>query len=217
MSEFPQVFDDVFVSLISVGEESGELPDVMLKLTESLKWQDELIAKAKTVIIYPAFVGVVVLGSHAVHDAVCRAADGGFHTGNGSGPANSHAGADRVIQLSRPTTGGGQCRMPVRHPVGNQDGRRAGTIRFRMIVDGWKLRFWYIGPVMSKIVLSRFASYFALCYGAGLDVLSSLKISENIAGNAVIRKGIQDISAGIADGTVAECTASRRPICFRRW
>jgi len=69
-----------------------------------------------------------------------------------------------------------------------------------MVVDGWKLRVWYVGPVMSKIVLSRFASYFALCYGAGLDVLSSLKISENIAGNAVIRKGIQDISAGIADG-----------------
>ena len=62
MAEYPDVFDDLFVSLISVGEESGELPDVMLKLTESLKWQDELMAKAKTVIMYPAFVGVVVIG-----------------------------------------------------------------------------------------------------------------------------------------------------------
>jgi type IV pilus assembly protein PilC len=72
---------------------------------------------------------------------------------------------------------------------------------FRLIVDGWKLRVWFVGPVMSKIVLSRFASYFALCYGAGLDVISSLRISENIAGNAVIRRGITRISAGIADGS----------------
>ena len=62
MAEYPHVFDDVFVNLIAVGEESGELPNVLLKLTESLKWQDELIAKAKTVIIYPAFVGTVVVG-----------------------------------------------------------------------------------------------------------------------------------------------------------
>jgi type IV pilus assembly protein PilC len=72
---------------------------------------------------------------------------------------------------------------------------------FRLIVDGWKLRVWFVGPVMSKIVLCRFASYFALCYGAGLDVISSLRISEDIAGNAVIRRGITRISAGIADGS----------------
>ena len=71
---------------------------------------------------------------------------------------------------------------------------------FRLIVDGWKLKAWYIGPVTTKIVLSRFASYFAHCYSAGLDVLSSLRISEDIAGNTVIRKGIERISAGIADG-----------------
>ena len=71
---------------------------------------------------------------------------------------------------------------------------------FRYVVDGWKLKAWYIGPVTSKIVLSRFASYFALCYASGLDVIASLRIAEDIAGNAVIRKGIQQISSGIADG-----------------
>jgi type IV pilus assembly protein PilC len=33
----------------------------MQRLTESLKWQDELIAKSKSIAMYPAFVGVVVL------------------------------------------------------------------------------------------------------------------------------------------------------------
>ena len=71
---------------------------------------------------------------------------------------------------------------------------------FRLKLDGLKLRLWFIGPIQMKITLSRFASYFALCYGAGLDVLASLKISEDIAGNAVIRNGIESVSSEIAEG-----------------
>jgi type IV pilus assembly protein PilC len=71
---------------------------------------------------------------------------------------------------------------------------------FRYRVDGWKLKLWYIGPITTKILLSRFSSYFALCYSAGLNVIASLRISEDIAGNAVIRAGIQQIANNIADG-----------------
>jgi len=198
MAEFPHVFDDVFVSLIAVGEESGELPDVMLKLTESIKWQDELIAKAKTVIIYPAFVGVVVLGVmlfmmlYVVPQMVEFIREMGQDL-----PLHTRA----LIGFSNFLVNNWWWAVPlpfvllllIRFQARRDDA-------FRLVVDGWKLKAWYIGPVMSKIVLSRFASYFALCYGAGLDVLASLKISENIAGNAVIRKGILEISAGISDG-----------------
>ena len=62
MADFPDTFKSVFVSLVAVGEETGELPVVLQKLTESLKWQDELVAKAKSIMIYPAFVGAVVMG-----------------------------------------------------------------------------------------------------------------------------------------------------------
>ncbi|MGI9271359.1 MAG: type II secretion system F family protein [Woeseiaceae bacterium] len=198
MAGFPAVFDDVFISLIAVGEESGELPDVMLKLTESLKWQDELIAKAKTVVIYPAFVGVVVLGVmlfmmlYVVPQMVEFIREMGQDL-----PIHTRA----LIGFSNFLVNHWWWAVPL--PFVVLFGIRFQARRddaFRLVVDNWKLKMWYIGPVMSKIVLSRFASYFALCYGAGLDVLSSLKISENIAGNAVIRKGITEIAAGIADG-----------------
>ncbi len=198
MREYPHVFDDVFVSLISVGEESGELPDVMLKLTESIKWQDELIAKAKTVIIYPAFVGVVVLGVmlfmmlYVVPQMVEFIREMGQDL-----PIHTRA----LIGLSNFLVNHWWWAVPLPFVVLLAIKYQAGRDEsFRFVVDGWKLRAWYVGPVITKITLSRFASYFALCYGAGLDVISSLKISEDIAGNAVIRKGIEQISEGIADG-----------------
>ncbi|MDJ0941345.1 MAG: type II secretion system F family protein [Woeseiaceae bacterium] len=198
MAEFPDVFDDVFVSLVSVGEESGELPEVLRKLTESLKWQDELVSKAKTVIIYPAFVGTVVLGVllfmmlYVVPQMTDFMRDMGQTL-----PIHTRA----LIGFSDFLGNHWWWVLPLPVVVVllvKLQARRSDT--FRYMIDGYKLRLWYLGPIITKLLLSRFASYFALCYGAGLNVISSLKISEEIAGNEVIRAGMQQIAANIADG-----------------
>ena len=62
LAEYPAIFDKVFVSLVKAGEHSGELSEVLKRLSESLKWQDELAAHTKKLVMYPAFVGSVVLG-----------------------------------------------------------------------------------------------------------------------------------------------------------
>ncbi len=198
MAEYPDVFDDIFVNLISVGEESGELSDVLLKLTESLKWQDELIAKAKTVVMYPAFVGIVVLTVmlfmmlYVVPQMVDFIREMGQTL-----PIHTRA----LIGFSGFLVNNWWWAVPL--PFVLLIAARIYAERdagFRYQVDKLKLRAWYVGPIAQKLVLSRFASYFALCYGAGLDVLSSLKISEDIAGNVVIREGIRKIADSIADG-----------------
>src|SRR6266851_5613800 len=61
LAEFPEVFSKVFVSLIRSGEQTGKLPEVLKSLTETLKWEDELAAQTKKLMIYPAFVGGIVM------------------------------------------------------------------------------------------------------------------------------------------------------------
>ncbi|MBL8514950.1 MAG: type II secretion system F family protein, partial [Betaproteobacteria bacterium] len=63
MAEHPQAFDDVFVALIRTGEQSGQLPEVLTKLTENLKWQDELSAQVIKAMMYPAVAGTVIIGA----------------------------------------------------------------------------------------------------------------------------------------------------------
>ena len=62
MAEHPQVFDKVFCSLILAGENTGNLPIVLNNLSESLKWEDELASHTKKLMMYPVFVGTVVIG-----------------------------------------------------------------------------------------------------------------------------------------------------------
>lgn len=198
MDDYPTIFDEVFVSLVTVGEETGELPQVMKKLTESLKWQDELIAKAKSVVMYPAFVGVVVFSVllfmmlYVVPQMVDFIREMGQEL-----PIHTLA----LIALSNFLVENWYWVIAVPPAAfGLLKYHAHRSKRFRYRVDGWKLKMWYTGPILTKIILSRFASYFALLYGSGMDVLTSLKISEDIAGNAVVKHGLQQIGASIADG-----------------
>ena len=47
LSEHPAVFDKVYVTLVRIGEETGQLADVLKDLAETIRWQDELVSQTK--------------------------------------------------------------------------------------------------------------------------------------------------------------------------
>jgi type IV pilus assembly protein PilC len=57
-----------------------------------------------------------------------------------------------------------------------------------------------LGPILRKIILSRFASVFALMYASGITILDAIRSSEEIAGNLVIQDGLHQVGQQIADG-----------------
>lgn len=198
MEDHPDAFDEVFVNLIAVGEETGELAEVLKKLTDSLKWQDELVAQAKSIVVYPAFVGVVVLSVllFMMIYVVPQMMDF-IHEMGQELPLHTQA----LIGLSNFMVGNWWWVVPappLMVVLLSIWAKKSTTMRFR--VDRWKLNFWYTGPIVSKIILSRFASYFALLYSAGLDVLAALRISEDIAGNAAVKDALEKISVAITAG-----------------
>ena len=76
----------------------------------------------------------------------------------------------------------------------------ARSPRFRFGFDDFKLRLPLLGPIQRKIILSRFASIFAMMYSAGITILDCIKTSEEIAGNLVIREGLERAGQQIAEG-----------------
>jgi type IV pilus assembly protein PilC len=66
--------------------------------------------------------------------------------------------------------------------------------------DYTKLRLPVIGPILQKIIMSRFTNLFALMYQSGITILDAIKTSEDIVGNRVIADGLmragQQINAG---------------------
>ena len=68
-------------------------------------------------------------------------------------------------------------------------------------IDSLMLKLPIMGPLVTKIILARFSTYFALMYQSGLGVLDCIQISEKIVGNRVIEEGLQRVGREINDGT----------------
>jgi type IV pilus assembly protein PilC len=72
--------------------------------------------------------------------------------------------------------------------------------RGRYYYDYMKLHVPIVGPILQKIILARFASFFALMYQSGITVLDAMKSSEDIVGNRVIADGLQRAGQSISSG-----------------
>jgi type IV pilus assembly protein PilC len=57
-----------------------------------------------------------------------------------------------------------------------------------------------IGPILRKIILSRFASSFAMMYASGITVLDAIRSCEEIVGNRPLERALHKAGQQIAEG-----------------
>jgi len=67
-------------------------------------------------------------------------------------------------------------------------------------LDRYKLALPFVGPIVRKIVLSRFASSFALMYASGITVLDAIRSSEDLVGNRPLAAALRTAGQQIAEG-----------------
>lgn len=198
LADYPDVFSTVFTSLIKAGEDTGKLPEVLKELAEALKWEDELAAQTKKLIMYPAFVGSIVLlvtfflMIYLVPQMV------GFIKNMGQViPLQTRI----LIEVSAFFVGYWWALIAVPAIIVTAIRMAAKTnpaVQYQL--DRMKLALPTIGPILRKIILSRFASTFAMMYASGITVLDAVRSSEETAGNMVIKDALHMAGQQIADG-----------------
>jgi type IV pilus assembly protein PilC len=70
----------------------------------------------------------------------------------------------------------------------------------RYQIDRLKLAMPVSGEILRKIILSRFASIFALMYASGITILDAIRSSEETTGNVVIQEGLKLAGQQIGEG-----------------
>lgn len=198
MMEYPKVFDGVFASLVRAGESSGNLPEVLKNLVESLKWQDELASQTKKLIMYPAFMGTVVIGVVLFMMIYLVPKMVGFITSMGQ-----QLPLHTKILIATSNIFVNYWYLVIGLPVLVVAGlaflvRTNADARYRF--DEYKLRLPLVGTIQRKIILSRFAGVFAMMYSSGISILDSLRATEGVVGNRVIRRGLERVGEMIAEG-----------------
>ena len=198
LGEFPEVFSKVFVSLVRSGEQTGKLGEVLLSLTESLKWEDELVAHTKKLAMYPAFVGsVVLLVTFFLMIYLVPQMTAFIRNMGQEIPLQTRiliAVSSFFVNywwavLAAPFVAWAALKLAIkRNP------------RVQYAIDHYKLTMPLIGPILRKIILSRFASSFAMMYASGITVLDAIRSCAEIVGNKPMENALHMAGQQIADG-----------------
>ncbi|HEY7238621.1 MAG TPA: type II secretion system F family protein [Burkholderiales bacterium] len=198
LGDFPEVFSKVFVSLVRSGEQTGRLSEVLGSLTESLKWEDELAAQTKKLVMYPAFVGTVVVAVFFFLMIYLVPQMTGFIRNMGQQiPLQTRvlmAVSDFFVGywwsvIAAPIAAWIGLRLAMRH-----------NPKIGYTLDHLKISLPLVGPILRKIILSRFASSFAMMYASGITVLDAIRSCEEIVGNKPLENALRMAGQQIADG-----------------
>ncbi|MFN0040712.1 MAG: type II secretion system F family protein [Burkholderiales bacterium] len=189
LATFPRVFGNVFVSLVRAGELAGTLTEVFENLGATLKWQDEMISQTRKLLVYPALVLVVVLGvmvfllmylvPQITQLLVTMGVAMPIQTRLLIGVSNFVADYWYLLLLLPTVVIGTIVFLVNTQP------------RAKYLFDYAILHMPVIGVILQKIILARFANFFALMYRSGITVLESVRTSEDIVSNRVIAEGLQ--------------------------
>jgi MSHA biogenesis protein MshG len=197
MQAHPTVFSDLFIAMIHVGENTGQLDDAFKRLSDILELERDTRRRMKQAMRYPMFVVIALLGAlmivsflvipqfAAVFDRL--GADLPFLTRVLVGTSDFLVGYWYVLLFAV--------------AVGSLLLRQwKQTEQGRLNWDRYKLKMPIIGPLLELITLSRFARNFASMLAAGMPVTNALTVVSDTTDNAWISRHIKDMRANIERG-----------------
>ncbi|GAA5170209.1 type II secretion system F family protein [Viridibacterium curvum] len=198
LTEQGRIFNPVFCALVRAGEASGNLPDVLRELTESLKREDELRSFIGKLVIYPSLVLFVTLA--AVVTAMMFVVPQLTRLFQNSGqtlPLQTRilVGVSNFVVSYWPAILLGLAVLIIGGVAWVRMSPRA-ALRW----DRLKLATPIVGTVYRKIILSRFANLFSMMYASGIAIIDTVRTAQDIVGNLEMRDALQRVEQSIAEG-----------------
>ena len=198
LSKHPMIFEPIFISLISAGEETGNLVESFTQVIKHLKWTDAMRSKVKKATRYPKILLVVVTGVVWMMMGYVVPQVTGFllDIGQELPPvtlaliATSKFFANYFLYIFL-----GLASFYIFLILG-----RTLSEEFRYRTDYIALHTPVMGAVIRKIALSQFCTTFGVLFTSGLEILKCLDAAKLTAGNMVIVEALGLVRQQVQEG-----------------
>jgi len=200
------VFGAFYISMIRVGEMTGKLTEVFLRLNEHLEFERDVRERIKQALRYPMFVliamavAIVILNIFVI--PVFAKVFAGFNAELPLITRGLLAFSAFMLTWWPLLIGGAvglgmMARAYIRTPAG------------RYMWDSRKLKLPIVGEIISKATLARFARSFALSIQSGVPLVQALTVVAQTVDNAFIGSRIEQMRDGIERGeSISRCAAA---------
>ena len=202
MAKHPQVFNKLYVNMVSAGEAGGVLDTIFQRLAVYLEKAEALKRKVKGAMTYPAIVLIVAGGATTFMLLFII-------------PTFAQMFADFGGELPLPTKIVLAMSNFLKHwwwlmlgvAIGGVTGAKAyyRTPAGRVVLDRFFLRIPIMGSIIRRAAVARFTRTLGTLISSGVPILEGLDITARTAGNAVVEAAILQTRTSISEGnTIAE-------------
>ncbi|MGD8925551.1 MAG: type II secretion system F family protein [Thioalkalispiraceae bacterium] len=205
MAQHPKVFNHLFVSMVKVGESTGELEGAFLKLSEYLEREKDTRDKIKQAMRYPIIVfGFIIAAVIVINLFVIPQFEGIFSKFGADLPWQTKVliASSNIMQTYWPHMAIASIALFfwLKHYL--------NTAKGRMRWDRIKLKIPLIGIVLYEAILARFATAFGLTVRSGVPLIQGLNVTSHAVDNVYIGEKIQQMRTGIEKGDSLTRTAA---------
>lgn len=197
MRRHPRVFSPFYVSLVRVGEATGLLENVFLRLYEHLEFEKEIRERIKSALRYPTFV-VIAMGMALVivNIVVIPAFAKLFEGYKAALPLMTRI----VIGVSNFTVTWWPVLLAagVGAVIAFNVWRKTPAGKYAW--DRFKLRIPIAGSIINKATLARFARSFALSIKSGVPVVQGLTTVADVVDNDYLARRVEQMRDGVERG-----------------
>jgi type IV pilus assembly protein PilC len=198
LAKYPEHFDDLYCSLVSAGEQSGALEQMLDRVATYKEKLESLKAKIKKALTYPTAVIIVGLIVSAI---LLVKVVPQFQDVFKSFGADLPAFTLFVIGLSDIAQ---KWWWIVLIGIGISgfifSKARLKSKKFRDGVDKAMLKIPVIGGILHNASIARFARTLATTFAAGVPLVNALESAAGASGNALYRDAIIQIRNGVSTG-----------------
>jgi len=201
----PKVFNGFYVSMIRVGETTGMLDKVFLRLFEHIEFEKFMREQIKAALRYPSFVVMAMaVAIVVVNIFVIPAFAKVFQNLGAELPLMTRIllNFSNFMVSSWPylLTGFAGSALLFRSYIASDKGRYQW--------DSFKLNSPIAGPIVHKATMARFARSFALSSKSGVPIMSALSLVAQTVDNDFIAHKVEQMRFGVERGETILRTAT---------
>lgn len=198
MAKHPQVFNQVYISLIAAGETSGTLDAALERLAIQQEKDADLNSKIRGAMIYPVIVLAVMGGVVGFMVVKVLPQVKSLYT---SLPNTTLPLITRVLlSISDFVIHFWWIVLIVLGVAAFFTTKWARTGPGKEVIDKLKMRLWPIGPLFMKLYMARFARTGSTLVASGVPLLQMLSVSANAVNNVHIQSSIMKASEKVKGG-----------------
>jgi type IV pilus assembly protein PilC len=199
LARHPLYFNDLFVNLVTAGEQAGALESLLDKIATYLEKTEAIKKKIKKAMFYPAAVLVVAAIVTTILLVFVIPEFENLFKGFG---ADLPAFTQMVIDLSKFVRSQGiLLAMMAGGGVATYLYLRKRSKKMRITEDRILLKLPIIGPILEKSAIARFARTLSTMFAAGVPLVEGLGSVAGATGNIVYELAVMDIKNEVATGT----------------